>query len=165
MSRRTFVLDTNVLLYDPKALEGFENCDLIVPLAVIEELDNMKRLPNDLGRNARLVMRAFDKIKKRYNQLDLVANGSVIMSEERAYSNHSSDLVSGVHLENGSTLKIYSKYKNDLHTELNFDKALAKNQILQAAHMLSKEHPSLTLLSKDFAVRLKAQMIGLNAQD
>ena len=45
MNRRTFVLDTNVLLYDPKALEGFDNCNLIVPLAVIEEPRQYEETP------------------------------------------------------------------------------------------------------------------------
>ncbi len=72
MKKKTIVIDTNVLLYDPKALESFEDCDIIIPIAVIEELDNMKRLPNDLGRNARLVMRSFDQIKNRCQQMDLV---------------------------------------------------------------------------------------------
>ena len=99
MTRKTFILDTNVLLYDPKALEGFENSDIIIPLAVIEELDNMKRIPNDLGRNARLVMRAFDRIRKKSNQLDLVANGSTIEEEQLSEQLGSPDLVSGIQLE------------------------------------------------------------------
>lgn len=173
MNRRTFVLDTNVLLYDPKALEGFENCDLIIPLAVIEELDNMKRLPNDLGRNARLVMRSFDRIKKMCSQMDLVANGSSVedencessVSEAVMSSGPKMDLVNGAQLSNGSTLRIFSKYKSDISAQLGFDKSLVKDQILHAARMLVKDYPSLTLITKDFALRLKAQMAGIQAQD
>ncbi len=170
MNRRTFVLDTNVLLYDPKALEGFENCDLIIPLAVIEELDNMKRLPNDLGRNARLVMRSFDRLKKMCSQMDLVANGSSVedesgISESVISSNSKMDLVNGVQLNNGSSLRIYSKYKNDINTQFSLDRNIDKNQILLAVQMLVKECPNLTLITKDFAVRLKAQMLGIQSQD
>lgn len=165
MTRKTFILDTNVLLYDPKALDGFENCDIVIPLAVIEELDNMKRLPNDLGRNARLVMRAFDRIRKKCNQLDLVANGATLEEQQLAEHMSSSDLVSGIQLENNSTLRIYSKYKNDFNIQFGFDKAMLKNEILHAAHMIADEMPNVTFLSKDFAVRLKAQMAGVHAQD
>lgn len=165
MSRRTFVLDTNVLLYDPKALQSFENSDIVIPLAVIEELDSMKRLPNDLGRNARLVMRSFDKIKRNSCHKDLVTSGRLAEGTSHEEKHIHMDLVSGLRLENGSTLRIYSEYKNEIHSHFSLDKSSPKNLILYAAHTLSKETDNLTLVSKDLAVRLKAQMVGIFAQD
>ncbi len=163
MHSKTLILDTNVLLYDPKALENFKNCLLIIPIAVIEELDSMKRLPNDLGRNARLVMRSFDEIKKKCQRLNLVsesAGGATITSDPKHM-----DLVSGVKLENGATLQVFSKYKNEISGHLNLEHSTSRNQILHAAHMISKEQDNVVLISKDFATRLKAQMMGIHVED
>lgn len=162
MQRRTLILDTNVLLYDPKALESIQNCDIVIPIVVIEELDSMKRLPNDLGRNARLVMRSFDEIKHKCRQLDLVAGGNVI-EDDGSREGHF-DLVSGITLETGSTVRIFSGAKSELNG-FSLDKTIPKNQILYAAHMIAKQCPEAILITKDFAVRLKAQMIGINSQD
>jgi PhoH-like ATPase len=56
--KRTFVLDTNVLLYDPKALEVFDEHELVIPITVIEEIDRFKKDLNETGRNARTVSRS-----------------------------------------------------------------------------------------------------------
>lgn len=162
MPRKTLILDTNVLLYDPKALESFENCDLIIPMAVIEELDNMKRLPNDLGRNARLVMRSFDEVKRKSSKMDLVGSGESNVVDEPVEG--SEDLVSGINLENGATLRIFSAQKSEL-SGFSLDKSSAKHQVLHAAHQIFKKFPNVTLISKDFAVRLKAQIMGIQAKD
>ena len=98
------------------------------------------------------------------SQMDLVANGSSVedevdesvVSESVVDSASKMDLVNGAQLSNGSTLRIYSKYKSDFSSQLGFDKALVKNQILHAAQVLSKECSNLTLITKDFAVRLKS---------
>ena len=58
-----FVLDTNVLLHNPDALFVFNEHHIIVPFAVIEELDKMKRKDDDLGRNARACIRHLDRLR------------------------------------------------------------------------------------------------------
>ncbi len=144
MTKKTFLLDTNVLLYDPRAIHHFKNCSLIIPIAVIEELDDMKRLPNDLGRNARLVMRSFDEIKaktKRYN------------------------LMGGVDIGNGVELRVFSKHSQEMNGQFTLDRTSRKNQVLYSAYLAAKEYPDLIFLSKDFASRLKAQMTGIQAED
>ena len=55
--RKTFVLDTNVLLHDPAALGRFEDNHLVIPIEVVEEIDRFKRDPSEKGRNARQVSR------------------------------------------------------------------------------------------------------------
>lgn len=55
--KKTFVIDTNVLLHDPEAITKFPQNDVVIPVTVLEELDKMKRLPNDLGKNSRAVFR------------------------------------------------------------------------------------------------------------
>ncbi len=61
--RKNYVLDTNVLLYDPHAVFKFEDNDLILPIYVIEEVDQFKRETTDRGRNAREVGRVLDKLR------------------------------------------------------------------------------------------------------
>jgi len=53
--KKNYVLDTNVLLHDPHAIHKFEDNDLILPIYVIEEIDQFKRDSNERGRNARAV--------------------------------------------------------------------------------------------------------------
>lgn len=78
--KKTYVLDTNVLIHDPKALFSFADNDVVVPIYVIEEIDTLKRADGERGRNARVVARAID---------DLRSKGS---------------LVEGVSLNNGGNL-------------------------------------------------------------
>ncbi|HEY6101432.1 MAG TPA: PIN domain-containing protein, partial [Anaeromyxobacter sp.] len=61
--KKNFVLDTNVLLHDPRSIFGFEDNDVIIPIYVIEEIDNFKRDLSTLGRNARQVSRYLDDFR------------------------------------------------------------------------------------------------------
>ena len=56
--KKTFVLDTNVLLHDPRALFGFDEHDVVIPMTVIEEIDKFKKNLDEDGRNARAVSRS-----------------------------------------------------------------------------------------------------------
>ena len=62
MAEKTFVLDTNVLLHDPESIMKFPRHQVVVPVTVLEELDTMKRLPNELGKNSRAVVRLLDSL-------------------------------------------------------------------------------------------------------
>lgn len=144
MAQKTFLLDTNVLLYDPKALQNFTNALLIIPISVIEELDDMKKLPNDLGRNARLVMRSFDAIKAKSKNASLMA---------------------GIKIGEDVTVQVFSRYNQEMNGQFMLDKSSRKNQVLYSAYLAAKEYPDLIFLSKDFGSRLKAQMTGIRAED
>ncbi len=144
MAQKIFLLDTNVLLYDPKVLTHFKNCLIIIPISVIEELDDMKRLPNDLGRNARLVMRSFDAIKAYHSK---------------------ADLMSGIKIENGCEVRVFSCQNLEANGKFVLDKTSRKNQVLFSAYQAAKRYPGIIFLSKDFASRLKAQMTGIQAED
>ena len=63
-TQRTYVLDTNVLLYDPTALEHFDEHEIVIPITVIEELDRFKKDNNETGRNARMVSRKLDRLRR-----------------------------------------------------------------------------------------------------
>ena len=82
--KRVFVLDTNVLLHDSKALFAFKGVVIALPFAVLEELDEFKKERNELGMNARYIIRVLDELRGK------------------------GDLAKGVILENGtpSILKV-----------------------------------------------------------
>ena len=82
--KKTFVLDTNVLLYDAGCLLSFDDNNIIIPLIVLEELDRHKKRPDEVGRNARQSVRTLDELREK---------GSLQL---------------GVELESGGTIKIIS---------------------------------------------------------
>ncbi len=139
--RKTFVLDTNVLLHDPESIVKFANNDVTLPVTVLEELDNMKRLPNELGRNARAVFRFLDGLRD--------------MGE--------GNLHNGVTISNGSTIRILLEYKTNTNYE--FSTKINDNKIILAALFLSETGHNVVFVSKDFAARIKAEAIGLEAED
>src|SRR5881394_4450970 len=69
---KLFVLDTNVLLHNANALIMFKNNEVIIPFDVIEELDKFKAGTDDLGRNARTVIRHLDGLRARGNLSEVV---------------------------------------------------------------------------------------------
>ena len=139
LTQKTFVLDTNVLLYDPEALTKFPNSKVVLPVTVLEELDKMKRLPSDLGRNARAVFRFLDS-------LNSLGRG---------------DLHTGVSLENDSKVSILLEIKKDQTLSLSIN----DNRILMAAYYLIDKGEKVVFVSKDFAARIKAETIGIEARD
>ncbi|MFP4087546.1 MAG: PIN domain-containing protein, partial [Desulfobacteraceae bacterium] len=61
----TFVLDTNVLLHNPYAIYAFSGNDVVIPLPVIEEIDNCKKAQNEIGKNARTVSNELDALRRQ----------------------------------------------------------------------------------------------------
>ena len=138
---KTFVLDTNVLLHDPESITKFPKSKIVIPLTVLEELDKMKRLHNELGKNARAVFRFLDAL--------------AIQGE--------GDLHNGVKMENDSTIRIYILPKKDHHHELNLD--IQDNRIIMAGYYLQQNGETVVFVSKDFAARIKAEVLGIEAED
>lgn len=145
MARKTFVIDTNVLLHDPDAIKKFKNNDVIIPLIVLEELDNLKRLSDELGKNARHVLRYVDSLKSKKKE---------------------GDLHEGVEIENGITVRIYLDTRQHAEKKafpLPLDRP--SNRLLYIAGSLSEKDNRVVLVSKDFVTRVKAEAIGLEAED
>lgn len=138
---KTFVLDTNVLLYDPEAFLKFDNQEVVIPVTVLEELDKMKRLPSDLGRNSRKVFRLLDS-------LHTLGEG---------------DLHQGIRLSNGTTVRIELELRPD--QEYAYSLAINDNKIILTAYVLKGRGRHVVFVSKDFAARIKAEAIGLEAED
>lgn len=141
MTRKTFVIDTNVLLHDPECITKFPRHDLVIPVTVLEELDKMKRLPSDLGRNSRAVFRFLDS-------LTTIGTG---------------DLHQGVKLDNESSVRILLEMKTD---SKNLSLSTTNdNKIIMAAFYLKEKGEHVVFVSKDFAARIKAEALGIEAKD
>jgi PhoH-like ATPase len=138
--KKTFVLDTNVLLFDPTAFRKFGKNTVFIPLIVIEEIDRFKKDQNENGRSARNFSRFID---------DLRAQGP---------------LAEGVELEGGGTLIIsvdlYVDTKN-----LPIDVTINDNLILSSALSLKQKGEDVLLVTKDINLRLKADILGVPADD
>jgi PhoH-like ATPase len=143
MSRKSFVIDTNVLLHDPESIKRFKDNDVIIPLVVLEELDTMKRLSDELGKNARYVMRYIDSLKN-------IGEG---------------DLSAGVPIENGIRVKVHVEIKPPEKKSFPLPLDRATNKILLTAFILKEGGENVVLVSKDFVTRVKAEAIGLEAED
>ncbi len=141
MTNKTFVIDTNVLLHDPECILKFPRQKIVIPLTVLEELDTMKRLPNELGKNSRAVFRFLDSIA----------------------SHGDGDLHNGVKLENGSIVSILLEVA--LESKVNLALSINDNRIILGALFLQERGEKVVFVSKDFAARIKAEAIGLEAED
>jgi len=141
--RRRIVLDTNVILFDAFAINKFQDSDIHIPISVIEEVDRFKRDPGENGRNARQFSRFIDMLREK---------GS---------------LAAGVQLENSeTTLHINTDFSiTGLPSEL--DQGKADNRILATAMALQKQYPRMKveLITKDINLRIKADVMGINARD
>ncbi len=140
---KTYILDTNVLLHNPGALFAFEDNEVVIPMAVIEEIDNQKRRQDEIGRNARLVSQELDRLR---------ASGC---------------LSTGVPLPSGGTLRIELNRQEHLDAiPSSFDPHKTDNRILAVAYHLSGEQPGrVFLVSKDLNLRVKSDVLGIPAQD
>jgi len=137
--KKTFVLDTNVLLHNAESVESFADNDVILPMAVIEELDNFKTRNDELGRNARQVIRRIDELREKGNLRD------------------------GVPLQNGGALRILSS--RQFEDNIGLENPIADNLILRIAYGLHKQGQTVIFVSKDINARLKADALGLQAED
>jgi PhoH-like ATPase len=137
-----YVLDTNVLLHDPKALFAFHDGKVVIPLAVIEEIDSQKRRQDEIGRNARIVSRKLDELRTH----------GVISK--------------GIALNEGGELRVEVNHQEAIHFPKGLDPHKADNRILALAYNLQNEEKSpVVLITKDLNLRIKADVMGIVAED
>jgi len=139
--KKTFVLDTNVLLHDPRALFGFDEHDVVIPMTVIEEVDKFKKNLDEVGRNARTVSRSLD---------DLRGIGS---------------LKEGVPSPGGGVVRVvFSDAQQPISPHWGGDSN--DNRILQTAlDLASKATSEVVLVTRDTNMRLKGDALGLPSED
>jgi PhoH-like ATPase len=141
---KNFILDTNVLLHDPQALFKFQENNIIIPITVIEEVDRFKKDMNETGRNARMISRILDTMREK---------GS---------------LATGIGLPGGGVLRVelFSEiFLKRLPADLRADSG--DNRILAIAMDMRDRHSDMPLVfvTKDTNLRIKADAIGLVAED
>ena len=138
---KIFVLDTNVILHDSTCIKNFEDNDIVIPISVLEELDQFKRGNEQIHFNAREFLRQLDdfsinSLNGEYDNL----NGKI-----RVVVNHNwHPNVKEVFMEDS-----------------------ADNRIINCAYKIQNENPKRTvvLVSKDTNIRLKSRSLSLNAED
>lgn len=140
--KKSFIVDTNVLLYDPECIFRFGDNNVIIPVTVLEELDRLKRVPGDLGKNSRAVVRILDSLKGRGE----------------------GNLHTGVSIIGGSTIRVIAEYsKKAENFTLSLD--VPDNRIILTAFQLMTNGERVVFVSKDLAARVKAQSVGIEAED
>ncbi len=141
--KKNYILDTNVLLHDPHSLLSFQENNVLLPIEVIEEIDRFKRESSELGQNARSVSRTLDGLR-----------GAGRLSE-------------GVALPTGGRLRIIFQKNSPRNGHAIFSADSVDNRILSLAFTIKKSQPKsqTVLVSKDINLRIKADALGLLAED
>jgi len=158
MSKRLFVLDTNVLMHDPTALFRFKEHDIFLPMVVLEELDAAKKGLSEVARNVRQVSRFMDQLMQGRSH-DEIAHGLVIDASRRID-------IDGTEAPSGRLFFQVQPASGDLPNHLPGNKA--DNSILHTALSLQQDGfagHELTLVSKDINLRIKAAVLGIHAED
>jgi PhoH-like ATPase len=137
---KTFVLDTNVLLHNPNAVFMFKDNEVIIPFDVLEELDKFKAGTDDLGRNARTVIRHLDELRETGN------------------------LAKGVSIpQSGGHIRVVLEEDITLCPGLTTN--TPDNRIICTAYSLQNEGKRVIFISKDINARIKSDALGLKSQD
>jgi PhoH-like ATPase len=140
---KNYILDTNVLLHDPNSLLNFEENNVLIPIEVIEEIDRFKRESSELGQNARTVSRTLDSLRTRRGRLS-----------------------EGVVLPNGGHLRVVFQDRNGQGVST-LGNNTVDSRIVTLAMVMQQAEPSIPtiLVSKDINLRIKADALGLQAED
>ncbi len=138
--KKNYVLDTNVLLHDPKSIFRFADNTVIIPIDVIQEIDQFKKELSDRGQNARAVSRELDALRQQRSLAD------------------------GVALPNGGALRVYCGGIEDLDRR---HAGQADTNILRIAVQVQQSEPDtpVIIVSKDINLRIRADAIGVRAED
>ena len=160
MSKRLFVIDSNVLMHDPTALFRFQEHDLFLPMMVLEELDHNKKGHSEVARNARQTSRFIDELMSNASKEEIEKGISLDI-----YSLNGDDDHNGERSETGRLFFQTLAYPNTLPEYL--PGSLPDNNILGTALALQGKfnNHSITLVTKDINMRIKASILGLHSED
>jgi len=148
--RKMYVLDTNVLIHDPNALLNFEEHEVIIPMTVLEELDNLKSGKQAVAADCRQAIRTIDRLLGDATPGE-IEKGVPILRGKKA--------------EPMGKLSIIMNTDHSVHHAL--PEHLNDNKIINTLAALQNKHKSrdIILVSKDINMRLKARGFGVEAQD
>jgi PhoH-like ATPase len=140
MIKTRYVLDTNVLLYDPGALDAYPEGEVIVPISVIEEIDQFKKEMSETGRNARLVSKTMDEYRL------------------------AGSLAQGFKLPNGGAVRVFVCNRDESLLPKDLDQRKSGNRVLACALLLREQSEGpLVLVSQDTNIRIKANALGIES--
>jgi PhoH-like ATPase len=138
---KIYVVDTNVLIQAPYGMQCFEDNQVVLPVVVLEELDNLKKAEGETGANVRTTIRMLEELRLQ------------------------GDLLEGVTLPGGGTLRVEKNYR-DVELPSDLPETKSDNRILKVCLGLSQEKSEqVVLVTKDILLRIKAQIIGIKAED
>jgi len=139
---KNYILDTNVLLHDPNSILSFQDNNVLIPIEVIEEIDRFKRESTERGQNARNISRTLDGLRNQGR------------------------LSEGVNLSNGGRLRIIFQNKNG-NGNITIGDNTVDSRIVALAIEIQKAAPKspTILVTKDINLRIKADALGLQAED
>ena len=138
---KIYVVDTNFLIQAPYGMQCFEDNQVVLPVVVLEELDNLKKAEGETGANVRTTIRMLEELRLQ------------------------GDLLEGVTLPGGGTLRVEKNYR-DVELPSDLPETKSDNRILKVCLGLSREKPEqVVLVTKDILLRIKAQIIGIKAED
>jgi PhoH-like ATPase len=142
-SRITYILDTSVLLADPGAINRFAEHRVVIPIAVIGELESKRDHP-ELGYFARTALRSLDDLRIRHGRLDEALSLNDLGGTLSVELNHADPATLPSGLSRDGT--------ND-------------SRILAVARNLANEGHRVVLVSKDLPLRVKASSVGVEAEE
>lgn len=139
--KKTMILDTNVLMYDPKSLFSFEDNDVVIPLIVLDELDKHKNGDSQSSRHARMAIRSLDELR------------------------YLGDLHEGVDIDGGGTIRVELNHQDNVPPDL--DPTKADNRIVGVALALKDVSPErhTIVITKDICLRVKCNALGVESED
>jgi PhoH-like ATPase len=141
-TRRTYVLDTSVLLADPNAVHRFHEHEVVIPVVVITELEGKRHDP-ELGYFARSALRFLDDLRVEHGTLDK----ALPIGEE------------------GGTIRVELNHTDPSSLPSGFRLGDNDTRILSVARNLANEGSDVTIVSKDLPMRVKASAVGLVAEE
>lgn len=138
--KKTYVLDTNVLIQDPLALYKFDDNEVVIPDTVIEELDRLKKREGDIGYNARKTIKEIERIRK------------------------TGDILNGVIINDSGLIRIETDCRDVVLPE-GWEMNKPDNDIIRVAKGLKAKDKNVILVSKDSIVRIKATVLNVETED
>jgi PhoH-like ATPase len=158
VSKRLFVLDTNVLMHDPTAIFRFKEHDIYLPMVVLEELDSAKKGLSEVARNVRQATRFLDDLLAQIERPEDINQGLSLPVTAKTSNGE----------VRGAQGRLFFQTQE---LEISLPEALPgqkpDNSILGTTMALQEVHPEHTviLVSKDINLRIKATVLGLHAED
>ena len=140
---KNYILDTNVLVHDPECIHRFQDNNVIIPIAVIEELDDLKKREGLIGFQARNAAREINSLRS------------------------AGSLSEGVTLLGGGTLRIELNHVSNYPLSDSFSRSKNDNRLIAIAKAFIEEYPDVptVLVTKDLYMAIKADSMGITVQD